>query len=467
MGGLTLLKTNPASCKALVVGSGKSGFSALKFLHGLGSAVSLSERADKKTVSKELLHWLESHGVPYETGGHSKKLFVEADIIVVSPGVPLDMEELAAARNAGREIIGEFGLAAAFLGIPVIAVTGTNGKTTVTQLIGKLLEEAGRNVFVGGNIGTPLTEYLLGEQRAEVAVVEASSYQLDTAGDFSPEVALLLNISPDHLDRYESFDAYAASKMSIFKGQKEGQAAIINSDDDEIMNRLPLSEIAARKFFFGTRLKENPGATPAEKGFVLQTKETGKELFALPRELASSPNRENAMAAVLAARITGCPAEAIAKGLQSFRRPSHRLDHVAQIGGVNYFDDSKATNIGAVQSALSGMNKPVILIAGGRDKGGDYRLLAESVRRKVKRMVLIGEAREKIALALGDETATEMAESLEEAVIKAADAARAGDAVLLSPACASFDMFQSYAQRGEVFQQAVKNLEKKSNKIEQ
>lgn len=447
-------------CKALVVGSGKSGFASARFLRQLGCEVSLSEKSAESAMDPELLAWLREWQVYYETGGHRRETFLAADLIVVSPGVPLEIEPLAAARQAGVEIVGELGLGAAYLQIPIVAVTGTNGKTTVTKLIGELLQAAGRKVFVGGNIGTPLTDYLLGEQGAEIAVLEVSSYQLDTAGEFRPDVAVLLNISPDHLDRYASFDDYAASKMKIFAWQMPDDLAILNADDPEIAQRLAKFPAPARKAWFGKQLDGNPGAVFEENQIALQGMFSARETYPLPDGLRESPNRENAMAATLAARIMACPVEAINRGLAEFKRPPHRLFRVTEIDGVSYYDDSKATNVGAVQSALEGMTQPVILIAGGRDKGGDYRYIAESVRAKVKKMVLIGEAREKMAAALAGLTSIEMAESLEEAVRMAASGAVEGDAVLLSPACASFDMFLSYADRGEKFQKIVLALAK-------
>ncbi|MBU0964986.1 MAG: UDP-N-acetylmuramoyl-L-alanine--D-glutamate ligase [Proteobacteria bacterium] len=452
--------TSPASYKTLVVGSGKSGFAALKFLDKLGCRVALSEKAKESALDGKLLEWLKERDVYYETGGHRRETFLDADLIVVSPGVPLELAELAAARQAGVEIIGELGLGAAYLQIPIVAVTGTNGKTTVTKLIGELLQGAGRKVFVGGNIGTPLMDYLLGEQDAEIAVLEVSSYQLDTAAQFRPDVAVLLNISPDHLDRYASYDDYAAAKMRIFACQQPEDLAVVNADDQEITARLAAAPIAAKTLWFGRELAGRPGTIIEDGKIALQGMFAHEGKYDLPEELLKSPNRENAMAAILAVRVMACPDEVINRVLAEFQRPPHRLFRVTEIKGVSYFDDSKATNVGAVQSALEGMTQPVILIAGGRDKGGDYLYMAESVRAKVKKMVLIGEAREKMAKAFEGITSIEKADSLEEAVLKAARCAEEGDAVLLSPACASFDMFQSYADRGEKFQRAVWNLVK-------
>ncbi|MCB2180664.1 MAG: UDP-N-acetylmuramoyl-L-alanine--D-glutamate ligase [Desulfobulbaceae bacterium] len=458
MNGLDLLKHDPSSCKTVVVGSGKSGFAALKLLHRMGSPVFLSDKADKSTLRPEFLAWLETNKVPYETGGHGERKFLDADLIVVSPGVPLDLNVLDSAGKQGVTIIGEMGLAAFFLDIPVVAVTGTNGKTTVTELIGTLIKASGRKVFVGGNIGTPLAEYLLGDEKAEIAVLEVSSYQLDTGRQFKPRVALLLNISPDHLDRYPSYAAYADSKMAIFANQDGEDAAILNCNDVETMKRLSGARVAARKCFFGCKDEGVAGAKIIDKKVEILGIGREKEVYRLPDDLKDSPNCENAMAALLAARLVGCPPKKLETGLASFHRLPHRLTKVAEVDGVTYYDDSKATNIGAVISALNGMEKPVVLIAGGRDKGGDYAILKKSVGRQVKKMLLIGEASEKMASALGQVTEVEKVESLEEAVTKAAQTAESGDVVLLSPACASFDMFKSYEERGNRFQKAVLSL---------
>ncbi|MFZ5760283.1 MAG: UDP-N-acetylmuramoyl-L-alanine--D-glutamate ligase [Thermodesulfobacteriota bacterium] len=460
------LKNNPAGCTLLVVGAAKSGFATLRLLHRMGVRVILSERGPESSLDPVLLDWLRTNGVRFETGGHSRELFQAADGIVVSPGVPLDMPELVAARAAGCEIIGELGLGVAFLAIPVVAITGTNGKTTVTQLIHDLLVFAGRKVFLGGNIGTPLTEYLQGEQDAEVAVLEVSSFQLDTAGDFRPAVAVLLNISPDHLDRYPSYEEYAASKMSIFRNQQATDAAVLNSDDEETLRNLRTFPVLARQFWFSGTTEPVNGAGPGgQDDEITLTGDFAGESYRLPESLAKSPNRENAMAAVLATRLLKCPPEAVQDGLLRFQRAPHRLTAVAEIDGVVYIDDSKATNIGAVKSALDGMNRPVILIAGGRDKGGDYRYLADAIRARVKAMVLIGEAREKMAHSLAGLAPITMAENLAEAVATAARSASPGDVVLLSPACASFDMFRSYADRGEKFQQEVRRLAETRTRI--
>jgi UDP-N-acetylmuramoylalanine--D-glutamate ligase len=452
--------SNPSAYKVLVVGCGISGFAALQFLKQKGVEVSLSDSGLKKDASPTLLEWLECENVFSEFGGHQSKTFLNADLIVVSPGVPLNIPQIAECYRQGIPIVGEMGLANCFINIPVVAVTGTNGKTTVTEMLGTMFRAGGQKVFVGGNIGTPLTEFLIGSQDAELAVLEVSSFQLETAGILQPKVGVMLNITPDHLDRYESFEAYGDTKFQLFANQHQSDVMVLNCDDREIMERVNKKTLQGEKYFFGNTLSGLPGAEWKNNCVELCWAGKGKkkEQYPLSAQMKLSPVRENCMAAILAARLMGCSEEGIRRGLEKFQTLPHRVSLIAEINNVSYYDDSKATNIGAVQSALVGMNQPVILIAGGRDKGGDYSLLSEAVRKKVKRLLLIGEAKEKMERVLGKVVQVEMPQGLEAAVRRAAELADPGDAVLLSPACASFDMFQSYADRGKHFQKAVRLL---------
>ena len=457
----------------LVVGLGKTGIAAVKFFLQHGARVSVSDSSPKTTIEPETLSWLEEYKIAYETGGHSTDLFTSADLIFVSPGIPLDIKPLIEARRRSIPIVGELAITAQNFTTPVVGITGTNGKTTVTTLLGDVFKASFQNVFVGGNIGTPLLEYVSGSQEDDIVVAEISSFQLDTGGGKKGlpfKTAILLNISPDHLERYASFSAYVDSKFKIFAAQGPDDFAILNADDAEIMSRKHLWP-SSQKFFFGKELADLAGATIQADMIILKNSSESAlpdnmhgEKYELPASLKSSPNLQNAAAAILAARLMGCQQQNILRGLASFKPLEHRMSLVAEIGGVIYIDDSKATNVGAVYSALETIKQPVILIAGGRDKGGDYSFLAEPVRRKVKHMLLIGEAKDKMKRAFLAFVNVETLDSLQDAVSRAASLAVPGDAVLLSPACASFDMFSSYAERGNVFKESV--LAIKNNSVE-
>ena len=455
----------------LVVGLGKTGVAAVKFFLQHGARVTVSDSSHKDVIAPEILAWFEENNITFETGGHSMGLFTSADLIFVSPGIPLSIEPLVEARRRSIPILGELAITAHYLKTPVVGITGTNGKTTVTTLLGDIFQASSRSVFVGGNIGIPLFEYVSGTQDDDIVVAEISSFQLDTGGreyGLPFKTAVLLNISPDHLERYTSFSAYVDSKFKIFAAQGPDDFAILNADDAEIMNRKYLWP-KNQKFFFGEELTDLAGATIHAKKIILKNSSDsalpdnmhGEEYDLSKTSLRNSPNLQNAAAAILAARLMGCQQQDILKGLVAFEPLEHRMSLVADIGGVSYIDDSKATNVGAVYSALGAIKQPVILIAGGRDKGGDYSILSEPVHQKVKHMLLIGEARDKMTRAFLAFTNIETVDSLQEAVYRAASLAVPGDAVLLSPACASFDMFSSYAERGAIFKNSV--LEMKNN----
>ena len=459
--------------KILVVGLGKTGMAAVKFFLQQGARVSVSDSSPESTIGPEIITWLERNKIPHETGGHSIDMFLLVDLIFVSPGIPLEIKPLAEARRRSIPIHGELAIAAQHIKTPAVGITGTNGKTTVTTLLGEIFRSGFENVFVGGNIGTPLLEYVSGSQNDDFVVAEISSFQLDTSGEKSGlpfQTAILLNISPDHLERYTSFSAYVDSKFKIFAAQGPDNFAVLNADDAEIMNRKYLWP-KSRKFFFGKELADLAGATIHDgkvhlknsSDFILPDNMHGEEYDLTNTSLKNSPNLQNAAAAILAARLMGCSQQSVLKGLLSFKPLDHRMSLVAEIDGVTYIDDSKATNVGAVYSALEAINQPILLIAGGRDKGGDYSILSEPVRHKVKHMLLIGEASDKMSRAFLAFTNVETSNNLQEAVSRAASLAVPGDTVLLSPACASFDMFSSYAERGNIFKDSVLALNNNSN----
>jgi UDP-N-acetylmuramoylalanine--D-glutamate ligase len=447
----------------VVVGLGKSGVSAVRFLLNLGVKISVSEGGRQENLEGDLVRWLKEKRVFVETDGHTSELLTSADCILVSPGVPLGIAPLAAARQKGIPVVGELALAKDFLKGTLVAVTGTNGKSTVTTLIGDLLRGCGKKVFVGGNLGIPLAEYLAGPQDCEAVVLEVSSFQLDSCGEFRPRVGVLLNITPDHLDRYASYGEYVDSKMSLFKNQQPGDVAVINGDDPLIGEWLgkALEKKSPWPLRGEIRQYSSRGAAGMAAwldGTRVRIGSTDEEYELAGTPLAQAPNCENAMAAILAVRAMGCSPRDIEKSLSGFTPLPHRLALVAERDGVSYYDDSKATNVGAVYSALDGMKQPVVLIAGGRDKGGGYEMLLPLVQEKVRAMVLIGEAKEAMAKVFANLTRVVMAKEMDEAVQMASAMAEKGDAVLLSPACASFDMFKSYSHRGEMFSQAVSRL---------
>ncbi|HDK44172.1 MAG TPA: UDP-N-acetylmuramoyl-L-alanine--D-glutamate ligase [Desulfobacteraceae bacterium] len=444
--------------RAVVVGLGASGLAAVRFLHGLGARVSVSESRPETRIAGDNLALLRRLGVALETGGHPTGFFPGPELVVPSPGVPLDLPVLKYAAAQGAAIAGELALAAGRIRVPVVGVTGSNGKTTVTSLLGDLLRAGGRRVFVGGNIGTPLLNYLQDPGGIEVVVLELSSFQLELSGTFRPDVALFLNLSPDHLDRHGSMERYGAAKRRIFANQGPGDIAIVGADDPLVMAAAVTTAGTVLRFGRSPRVE----ARVTESGVSLTGSFAGEkvnETYDLRKtRLASAVNRLNAAAAILAARSLGCRPGSCRTGLAGYTPPGHRMAVVAEIDGVLFVDDSKGTNTGAVAAALASCRGPVVLIGGGRDKGSDFTLLRPAVERHVRRLVLIGEAADAMAAALGSLVPVSRADSMEDAVSRAAAAARPGDTVLLSPGCASFDMFTGYAERGRIFQQAVADL---------
>ena len=443
--------------KILVVGLGKTGLALVSFLLGQGAEVRVSD-SRKISELQGMVSPFKGIGLPLvlEGGGHSPAFFATADMVLISPGIPLDTPALNAARGKGIPILGELEVFADHSTIPVVAVTGTNGKTTTTALLNEMLVNSGKKTYLGGNIGRPLMDYILGGHGQEIVVAEISSFQLDTACHFSPQVGLLLNITEDHLDRYPSFQAYVASKASLFRNQKENNPAVVNWDD-EICRSIGES-LSGPVYFFSRTRQVAQGAYLDEHKAVVQIGHTQEQYDLKEFPLPGVHNRENALAAILGARLMGAIPEAVQKTLLTFKGLGHRLEYIDQIKGIRFYDDSKATNVGAVVKALEGFDQPVILIAGGRDKGGDYLPLKELIQTKVRAMVLIGEARDIMKEQLGMLTKTECADTLEEAVLWAFQQGRSEDVVLLSPACSSFDMFRDYVHRGNVFQQTVRKL---------
>ena len=443
--------------KVLVAGLGKTGLALVSLLMEHGAEVLVSDTRERSGLEEQRKAF-QGKGLPVvmEGGGHTEAFFNQADLILLSPGIPLDLPALAQARQRGVPVWGELELFSILCQTPVAAVTGTNGKTTTTALLNEMLVASGKKTFLGGNIGRPLTEYLLKGQDLDLVVAEISSFQLDTAWHFSPILGLLLNITEDHLDRYPDFQAYQNSKASLFRNQGEKGMAVLNWDDPIVRSlgeRLP-----GPVFYFSRREKVFPGAYLDPQGILLEMGSRSERYHLNGFSLPGLHNRENALAALLGARLLEASPEAVQRTLQTFKGFGHRLEWVGEVRGVRFYDDSKGTNVGAVVKALEGFSEPVYLIAGGRDKGGDYSPLKPWIQQKCKGLALIGEAQQVMKDQLGALTRTFLARTLEEAVSWSFQQAAPGEVVLLSPACSSFDMFRDYGHRGEVFQKAVKEL---------
>ena len=444
--------------KILVVGLARTGVATARFLVGEKASVKVSEMKPpgELQAAREALQGLP---VEWEMGGHTLPFFLDAELIVVSPGVPMNIRPLEQAREKGIPVISEIELAFWFLKRPMIAITGTNGKTTTTTLVGKMLQASGKSAFVGGNIGNPLINFVAGPQKEKWAVVEVSSFQLEGIEKFRPSVAVLLNITEDHLDRYPSFHDYGEAKGKIFQNQGKKDYAVLNADESLTFQFAHRVEPQVVLF---SRERSVPVGCFLEGGAILfQGADGQRERFGLDRmKIRGAHNLENFMAAIATGKICGCRREALQKLIDEFEGLEHRLEWVEDIDGVKFFNDSKGTNVGSVVKSLLSFEEPILLIAGGRDKEGDYGPLKGLIAEKVKGMALIGEARERMFGALGDLTETVKVGSLEEAVHWAWSKARPGYVVLLSPACSSFDMFQNYQERGKRFKAIVQDLRK-------
>jgi UDP-N-acetylmuramoylalanine--D-glutamate ligase len=438
--------------KVLVAGFGATGIAATRFLLDKGALVTISDNRKQIDIPEDI----KRRGICVERGGHRVETFTAQNLIVVSPGVPLFTRAIIEARARGIEVISEIELAWRFLTAPVIAVTGTNGKTTTTSLLSALFQAAGKKVFTGGNIGTPLIEAVGQGAGYDYIIAEISSFQLEAVRDFKPFISILLNISEDHLDRYPSFDEYRYAKSRIFMNQDSADWAVINYDDRSVLQCA--SHTNAQLFYFSTSAAPAPGAY--DDG-TLNLSLWGRPALRLSVHNPHLPglhNRENMLAAASAGYICAIPERILLETLQTFRSLPHRMEYVSNVSGADYYNDSKGTNVGSCVKSLQSLEGRVILIAGGRDKGGSYEPLRDLVEKKVKSMILIGEAAYRMEHDLGRYTETLIAEDLARAVREAGAKARPGDTVLFSPACSSFDMFDNYEQRGECFKKLVHAL---------
>jgi len=439
----------------LVVGMARTGIATAKFLKAKGSLVTTTEMKPEEEM-RESVQELKGMDLSTEWGGHQTATFLKQDLIVVSPGIDLNMDPVQEAIRHGVRVISEIELASHFIHVPILAITGTNGKTTTTLLLGEMLKEDGRRVGVGGNVGEPLILFADGGDRWEVLVVEISSFQLEAIEDFRPRISVLLNITEDHLDRYSSYGDYIQAKVRIFANQNSGDLAVLNGDDPIVMQYG--GKAKAKKVLFSMRERLGEGTFSDGQTISLRFEGKGEEYPLDKAPLKGVHNVENMMAALTAARIFGCSKKAVQNALDRFRGLEHRLEFVREIGGVRFYNDSKGTNVGSVVKSLLSFSEPVVLIAGGKDKNGDLSPLKELVQKRVKRLVLLGEAKERMNRELGGMTDTVIAGTMEEAVSLAREKAKGGEVVLLSPACSSFDMFKDYKERGRVFKEAVHRL---------
>ncbi|HVN92727.1 MAG TPA: UDP-N-acetylmuramoyl-L-alanine--D-glutamate ligase [Terracidiphilus sp.] len=444
--------------KVLVVGLGKSGLAAALFLRRQGAQVTVSDIRSAESLAKEIPALLEE-GIMVEAGGHGLLTFRRQDLIVVSPGVPLNTPELVQARNFGRPVIGELELAARFLKGKIVAITGSNGKTTTTTLTGEILKEAGYPTLVAGNIGLAVVGLIDESTDDTWSVLEVSSFQLESTEQFHPKIAVILNITPDHLDRHGTFENYALAKERIFAVQDENDAVVLNADNPRTAEAEGRSH--APVYWFSAKHEVSRGAWAQNGNIVYRSApgaptETVMPLAKIP--LKGEHNVENVLAAVCAARLAGVAPAIIARAIEKFHAVEHRLEFVATINCVDYYNDSKATNVDATAKALASFPRGIHLILGGKDKNSDYTTLAPLVRERVRAIYTIGAAAAKIESHLRGVVPIHACTTLANAVSAATKAARPDDVVLLAPACSSFDQFENYEQRGRVFKQLVADL---------
>jgi UDP-N-acetylmuramoylalanine--D-glutamate ligase len=441
--------------RVLVVGLGKSGVASALFLKARGARVTVSDTKSGDELHNEIPVLLD-HGITVETGGHGERTFRGQDLIVVSPGVPVDAPSLVQARGLGESVIGEIELASQFLKGQMIAITGSNGKTTTTTLAGEIMAANGFATLVGGNIGTPAISLVERTRAESVIVLEVSSFQLETIQTFHPKVAVILNVTPDHLDRHRTLDAYVNAKARIFENQQGPDFTVLNADDPICAGLA--RRIQAQVFWFSRKKEVMQGAWVRDGKILFRDGERQQEIMQVAEvPLKGAHNLENVLAAVCVGALMGCALEKIRQAVRDFKAVEHRLEFVATIGGVDYYNDSKATNVDAALKALESFPANIHLILGGKDKGSDYIALNDLLRQRVKRVYTIGTAALKIEAQIKGVEVLH-AETLENAVRKANAAAAPGDVVLLAPACASFDQFKNYEHRGQVFKDIVRSL---------
>jgi len=438
--------------RILVLGLGVSGYAAAKFLTEKGCSLSISDNGDSPEIKKRAEE-LSQEGAGCEFGGHSQAFFKEADIVVVSPGVDTRPLCSSGVLPADSTLISTLELGYMFCKSPIIGVTGTNGKSTVTELIGSMISGSGRHTVVCGNIGNPLIGEVKNLTEKSIAIVEVSSFQLEAVREFRPRIAIVLNVAEDHYDRHSGYDEYKRSKFKIFDNQKENDWALLHYS----LREDPLTgDILSKKLYFG---REGDSAKVYDNAVIIDTAGVSEEIkVGEGISLKGAHNVANIACAALAARIIGVEKDVIQKAVTDFKILGHRFEFIDNIRNIDLIDDSKATNIDATRCALESLDKKVTLIAGGRDKGGDYASISRTIKEKVRTLVLIGEASERIKDAFGSIVPSVRAKDMKEAVSLAFENARAGEAIMLSPMCSSFDMFSSYSERGEAFKREVRAI---------
>lgn len=444
--------------RVLVVGAAVTGVPVVNQLYKMGAKITLNDKKPKSEI-EELLKDINLKDINIVAGEHPIELAEQADLIVVSPGVPLELPIIARAKELGREVIGEIELAYRLTKTPIAAITGTNGKTTTTALLGEIMKESGRQTFVTGNIGNTMITEVDNAKPEDIFVVETSSFQLDTTIDFKPTVSAILNITPDHLDRHKTFENYINAKCKVFANQTQGDYAILNKGDEETYKIT--DRVLCKLLFFSRKEILEEGAFVEDGMIVIKLGDKTERIIRTEEIYIPGPhNIENALAAALMAYCLGVEAKVINKVLKEFKGVEHRIEYVDEINGVTYYNDSKGTNVDASKVAVFAMNRPIVLIAGGYDKGSEYDDFIKTFEGRVKAMVLIGKTADKIeqtARSYGF-NATHRANSMEEAVSLCSKLAGEGDCVLLSPACASWGMFKNYEERGRIFKSLVKGL---------
>lgn len=450
--------------RILVVGLGKTGVSLAHFLTSQGAQVTITDHKSKPELAAQL-ELLGDLPIKYDLGGHSPKTFLAQDLVILSPGVPSTLKIFEYARSQGIKITGEFEFASQFVKEPIIAVTGTNGKTTTSRLIEAMLRESGIKPWVGGAMGIPLTEYLRSEEKSQVVIAEVSSFMLETCETFNPSNIVFMNLAENHLDRYRSMEDYVNAKRKVFRNVNLGTTSILNADDNAVVELARDPAVQRGKIFYFSRKQAlepqimNIGGAVNIGNQVIVRTGPEKEYYNLSQiKLRGKHSVENVMAAILAAREHGVKHEAIQRVIDTFKGLPHRLEYVRKVGGVYFFNDSKATNVHAVLRALDSFDENVILIAGGKETNLSFEALRPIIKRKVKTLILVGEAKERINRDLGDFSETFLIGTFEEAVLIAYQKSRIGDTVLLSPGCPSFDMFDSFEERGDYFKEIVRKF---------